>query len=126
MLYSVAYLEGSGLARLWNLRGVELLSSAYAVEEARRNLAVDRPAALARLRRFVQTLSLLDAPRAALLPQSVRLDSKDHPILLGAIHARATYLLTGDVRHFGHLFGKRIEGVMILRPGQYFAIQRDE
>jgi hypothetical protein len=28
--------------------------------------------------------------------------------------------LTGDGRHFG-LYGKRVEGVMVLRPIQYFA-----
>jgi hypothetical protein len=37
------------------------------------------------------------------LPATVRLDPKDRPILLAAIHGRAYYLLTGDVRHFGHL-----------------------
>jgi hypothetical protein len=35
VLFSAAYLENSGLGRLWQLEGVELLSSAYAVEEAR-------------------------------------------------------------------------------------------
>jgi predicted nucleic acid-binding protein len=54
------------------------------------------------------------------LPEAVRLDPKDQPILLAAIHARAGYLLTGDVRHFDHLYGRRIEGVLVLRPAQYF------
>jgi hypothetical protein len=40
---------------------------------------------------------------------------------MAAIRGKAAYLLTGDVRHFGHLFGKRLEGVMVLRPAQYFA-----
>jgi hypothetical protein len=35
-------------------------------------------------------------------------------------HGKADFLLTGDGRHFGHLYGKRIEGVMVLRPAQYF------
>lgn len=43
----------------------------------------------------------------------------DRPILLAAIAARATHLLTGDVKHFGRLFGRRVEGVVILTPGDY-------
>jgi hypothetical protein len=43
VLYSAAYLKLSGLIRLWNLDEVQLLRSAYAIEEARRNLAMDRP-----------------------------------------------------------------------------------
>jgi uncharacterized protein len=54
------------------------------------------------------------------LPEAVRLDPKDRPILLAAIHGKADYLLTGDASHFGHLYGKRIEGVLVLRPAAYF------
>jgi hypothetical protein len=32
-----------------------------------------------------------------------------------------TILLTGDIRHFGHLFGKRIGTLVVLRPAEYFA-----
>ena len=52
VLFSAAYLESSGLARLWQLADAELLSSDYAIEEARRNLALDRAPALARLDRL--------------------------------------------------------------------------
>jgi len=43
---------------------------------------------------------------------------------LGAIHGKADYLLTGDTRHFEHLYGKRIKGVLVLRPAQYFGRRR--
>jgi predicted nucleic acid-binding protein len=56
--------------------------------------------------------------------RTIRLDSKDQPILLAAIHGKADYLLTGDAKHFQHLFGKRIEGVMVVRPAQYFNRRR--
>ncbi len=124
VLYSAAYMEDGGLGGLWTLEGVELLSSAYAIEEARRNLAVDRPAALARLRRFTAALTLVNPPQGLKLPPNVRLDPKDQPILLAAIHGKAGYLLTGDARHFDHLHGKRIEGVIVLRPAQYFHRRR--
>ena len=58
------------------------------------------------------------------MPDRIRLDPKDQPILLAAIYGKADYLLTGDVRHFGHLYGKRIEGVRVLRPVAYFDRRR--
>jgi predicted nucleic acid-binding protein len=124
VLYSAAYTELSGLARLWTLDDAHLMSSAYAIEEARRNLALDRPAALRRLNRLVDSVSVVDAPRGLELPEHTRLDPKDRPILLAAIHGNADYLLTGDARHFGNLFGKRIASVFVMRPAQYLARRR--
>jgi len=114
-------MESSGLARLWQLDDVELLSSDYAIEEARRNLALDRAPALARLEQLTAALTIVKLPQMPKLPLNVRIDSKDRPILLAAIRGKADYLLTGDGRHFGHLYGRRIEGVTVLRPAQYFA-----
>ena len=45
------------------------------------------------------------------LPEGVSLPEKDVPILLAAIEARATHPLTGNLRHFGSYFGKRVEGI---------------
>ena len=114
VLYSAAYIERSGLARLWTLKNIELLTSAYAIEEAR-NLMIDRAEAIQRFTRLVTSLSTSDAPQDLKLPKNIRLDAKDQPILLSAIHSKADYLLTGDARHFAHLYGKRIEGVLVLR-----------
>jgi predicted nucleic acid-binding protein len=124
VLYSAAYLEHSGLSRLWSLSEVELISSAYAIEEARRNLAIDRPEAVKRFTRFVEALWTTDEPSTLKLPKSIRLDPKDQPILLAAIYGKADYLLTGDAKHFDHLYEKRIEGVLIIRPAQYFELRR--
>ena len=124
VLYSAAYMELAGLARLWSLDDVQLLSSAYAIEEARRNLTMDRPQAVPRLKRLLGSVSTVDAPQGLRLPDTIRLDPKDQPILLAAIHGRAEYLLTGDARHFDHLYGKQIEGVLVLRPAQYFERRR--
>jgi predicted nucleic acid-binding protein len=38
VLFSAAYHAESGLARLWDREGVQLVTAEYAVEEARRNL----------------------------------------------------------------------------------------
>ena len=124
VLYSAAYMEFARLARLWSLKDVQLLSSAYAIDEARRNLTMDRPEAIPRLNRLLQSVSTVDAPQGLELPENIRLDPKDRPVLLAAIHGKAAYLLTGDARHFGHLYGKRIEGVLLLRPAEYFERRR--
>jgi predicted nucleic acid-binding protein len=85
---------------------------------------LDRPSSLTRLERLTAALMIVNPPQDLKLPEKVRLDSKDRPILLAAIHGKADFLLTGDGRHFGHLYGKRIEGVMVLRPAQYFERRR--
>ena len=63
-------------------------------------------------------------PQGLKLPANVQLDDKDQPILLAAIHGRADYFLTGDARHFAHLYGKRIATVLVLRPAPYFTRRR--
>jgi uncharacterized protein len=124
VLYSAACLELARLARLWSLNDVQLLSSAYAIEEARRNLATDLPQAVPRLKRLLESVSTVDAPQGLKLPETIRFDPKDQPVMLAAIHGKADHLLTGDARHFGHLYGKRIGGVLVLRPAQYFERRR--
>jgi len=119
VLYSAAYLEGSGLLTLWRLSGVELLSSAYAVEEARRNLREDRPGALARLDNLLRKVRTVDEGEGGDTPGSVQLDAKDWPILLAAVRGNAGFLLTGDKRHFGHLYGQTVRAVTVCRPADY-------
>jgi uncharacterized protein len=87
VLYSAAYMQFAGLARLWSLKDVQLLSSAYAIDEARRNLTADRPEAVQLLNRLLESVSTVDAPQGLELPENVRLDPKDRPILLAAILA---------------------------------------
>lgn len=48
VLFSAAYEPASSLHRLWKLNA-EIITSEYAVDEARRNLAIHRPDALPRL-----------------------------------------------------------------------------
>jgi hypothetical protein len=55
------------------------------------------------------------------LPQGVSIVNKDLPILLDAINAQATHLLTGDKQHFGPLFGQVIGGTLIQFPADYLA-----
>ena len=119
VLFSAAYMQDSALRRLWRLKGVELLSSSYAVEEARRNLREDRPEALVRLDELVKSMNLVEEAQDQDLPESVGIDPKDKPILLAAIRGGSGLLLTGDKQHFGHLYGKIVKGVSIGRPADY-------
>jgi uncharacterized protein len=116
VLFSVAYRPAAGLLRLWKLQDVTLCSSRYALEEARLNLAEEDQRR--RLSRLAEKIRLFDAAQSD-LPRGISLPEKDVPILLAAIACRCTHLLTGDVRHFGTYFGKKIEGVAIVLPGEY-------
>src|SRR6266566_802528 len=117
VLFSAAYREGAGLQALWKQSDVQLLTSGYAVEEARRNLeTTDRRSRLQDLLVAVRIGS--EAPQVP-LPTGVRLPQNDEPILRAAIAAGATHLLTGDLRDFGHLMGRRVGGLLIQTPGEF-------
>lgn len=123
VLFSAAYKTDSGLLQLWKLKGVVQCSSRYALEEARINLAdeVQRK----RLNKLSESIHLFEAGSRK-LPRGISLAEKDIPILLAAIEARATHLLTGDLQHFGPYFGKQIESVRIALPGEYLRMRRSD
>lgn len=116
VLFSAAYLQDSGLRRLWELEDVELVTSAYAFEEARPNLESDEQ--IERLQELVRALQLV--PESAVeLREGVELSEKDIPILVAALAAEASHLITGDRRDFGRYFCEEIGGVQIMTPRQY-------
>ena len=121
ILFSAAYSEGSGIRRLWDLPGVTLLTSTYAVEEVRRNLST--PVQTKRLNALLKTV---EVQAAGTLEESLRgqveLREKDWPILSGAVLSEATHLITGDVRDFGKYFGKTVFGILVLPPSTYFRL----
>jgi len=121
VLFSAAYRRDAGLAQFWKLKDVILCSSHFAVEEARINLA--ESAQRARLVKLARRTRLFDAARRD-LPSRLSLPEKDAPILLAAIEAQATHLITGDVRHFGPYFGRQIEGILVLAPSEYLKTRR--
>jgi predicted nucleic acid-binding protein len=116
VLFSAAYKVDARLLPLWKIRNVTLCSSYYALQEARINLT--REDQWARLSELSGSLQLFAAGQAP-LPPGILLPEKDAPIFLAATEARATHLLTGDVRHFRGYFGKTIKGIAIMRPGEY-------
>lgn len=120
ILFSVAWQEDSGLVDRWRLDGVRLVTSEYALDEAMRNLPEDEQRH--RLERLLAGMEVVGGGlQPATVPAGIELPSDDLPILLAAAGARATHLLTGDIRHFGRLLGRRVAGVLILRPAQFLA-----
>jgi predicted nucleic acid-binding protein len=89
-----------GQAGLW-----QLVTSAYALEEARRNLALKFPDGLERLDALAQGLRM--SPDAAVPDCPAGLPDKDCPIYRAAHACRADVLLTGDLRDFGFLMNDR-------------------
>lgn len=117
ILFSAAYRENAGLAKLWKLSHTKLVSSDYAIMEAERNLR--EPHQLQRLEKFKHSLDIITTYNDSLIPGDIKLNAKDRPILAAAISAKASFLITGD-SDFEHLFGKKILGVTILTPSIYF------
>jgi len=118
VLFSAAYRPNAGVTRLWGLPDSMLLSSEYAIEEARRNLS--EPEQIERLEVLLESVER--APAVSLDPalrSDIQLREKDWPILGGAVSARATHLITGDLRDFGPYFGTVVLGVLIQPPADY-------
>jgi len=93
-----------------------------AVEEARRNLAVKFPDSVERLTTLLRSIEVLgtvfsgrDCP--------VALPPKDAPILVTALSAKCTHLLTGDWRHFGEFMNRPrlTAGVIIQTVSEFLA-----
>ncbi|MBW2301837.1 MAG: PIN domain-containing protein [Deltaproteobacteria bacterium] len=118
ILFSVAY--GSlGLERLWELDKeghCVLFASRYVIEEAKRNHT--KPDELNKLEACLSNVQIvLEADPSIDCP--IDLPEKDQPVLMAAISARADYLLTGDIEHFGKYFGQTVMGVKISMARDY-------
>lgn len=117
VLFSAAWRERAGLLALWERPGIRLISSGYAVEEARRNL--ETPERRSRLVTLLASVDVVPEAPFRSLPPGVQLPEKDLPILRAALAAGATHLLTGDLRDFGHLMGRRVAGLQVQAPGDF-------
>ena len=101
-----------------------LLTSAHAAAEARRNLEGRYPEALVRFEEITQPLTIVrEAPSRRVSWASLQgLPDEDAPILAAAAAAAADILVTGDRSHFGHLFGRTLEGVRVLTLADTLAL----
>ncbi|HZJ08509.1 MAG TPA: PIN domain-containing protein [Trueperaceae bacterium] len=123
VLFSAAYRENAGVVRLWSREAVIVLTSAYALDEARRNLITPQQAN--RLEELVQKTQLVSTGTVQPVDrQGIELPEKDWPIVAGALAGACTHLITGDRRHFGPHFGKRLMGLLVVTPATYLAENR--
>lgn len=104
----------------------ELYTSAFAVEEARRNLAVKHPSSEKIFNDIISTIAIVSESPNASYPAA--LDEKDRPIFQAAYACRATHLLTGDTAHFGLFMDpltpgaskpEETAGIIILTPAMF-------
>jgi hypothetical protein len=117
ILFSAAWRPAAGLTRLWRLgKAADLLTSPFAIEEARRNLP--DPPALSRLSRLLAGVVVVPDATGEVPAAAAALPEKDHPILLAALRAGATHVVTGDHRHFGRWFGRTLAGLRVVTPRQ--------
>ena len=97
------------------------MTSLYAVEEARRDL--DTEEQIKDLEALLQDIEVTVAvPEDRPLALAQKLPDKDRPVLLAAIAARATHLLTEDMKDFGSLYRKTVEDVLIFPPAEFFRL----
>ena len=93
-----------------------LLASSYVVEEAKRNLEDSKQSA--NLESYLKNVRIVPEVDHT-LPCPIELPDKDKPVLMAVISARADYLITGDVTHFGKYFGRKVMGVKIIMARNY-------
>ena len=117
VLFSAA-LPGSLMSHFLEVvrRKADVVSSQAAADEAFRNLDRKFASRLSHLQSLVQSITLTQL--VADLP-GVDLVEKDRHILGAAVASRCSHLLTGDERHFQHLFGKTIQGVKVVNAALF-------
>lgn len=118
VLFSAAYSSQSRVREIWFLPRITLVSSVYAIEEARRNLdSESQQSALAELIERIEIVVFDDDPKAD--RPTFDLPESDQPILWAALDAKCTHLITGDIRHFGHLMGCDFGGIKVMLPRDF-------
>ncbi|GAA6736436.1 PIN domain-containing protein [Thermus oshimai] len=125
VLFSMA-LGGPVFSTLWEAgkRGrFKLCTSGFCLLEAHRNLEQKAPSALQRWEALLEPIE--QVPEARPLPWMMDLlPEKDLPVLAAAVAARATHLLTGDLRHFGPLMGREDLPLRVLTPAAFIRTVR--
>ncbi|MFO1468378.1 MAG: PIN domain-containing protein [Steroidobacteraceae bacterium] len=111
-----AFLFVEAARKRWNL-----LCSDFAIEEARRNIALKYPDCLDRLEHLLRLLKRV--PQPASTAPSIELPEKDQPIYVAAQASGATHLLTGDIKHFGPHMNRpeHSAGIFIQTVADYLA-----
>jgi predicted nucleic acid-binding protein len=96
--------------------GVMCVSSDRALTEALRNLASKAPHAMTGYTQMAARIVPVPEPAQAAidLAGAAGVVAKDAPVFAAALQSGAQLFVTGDMRHFGHLYGVHTEGVLVL------------
>lgn len=123
VLFSSAISEGGASRGIFELADqhpnlISLIVSEYALKEALSNLQHKRPESVGELLILLDGLLFVQEPPKVLTDRlrAYVSDPKDVPILAGAVWAEADLLVTGNSRHFGHLYSTHVGGCLILPP----------
>lgn len=119
ILFSSAQSAGGrarGLFSLAEKKLCTLATSEHAINEARRNLMMKYPSTAAAFERLLKQVERIPegGPGLVAWAESFDLPENDAPILAAAAAADADLLVTGDRRHFGHLFGKTVGRIRVV------------
>jgi predicted nucleic acid-binding protein len=117
VLYSASDREQHRFLQFWQMHDVTPATSMYAVGEVSRNIR--QPAHHQRFEALLNRTMLVSDGPIQIIPPSVRLVPKDLAILAAAIHSSVDYLVTGDLNHFGHLYGTTVSHIRILAPAPF-------
>lgn len=126
ILFSAAYRDGSPALLLFELASAgrcRLTTSAFAWDEAHRNITLKCPQRSRALAALREQLEYAPVPDASAIEGAANqgLPEKDAPILAAAGMAKADILVTGDRTHFGHLYGKAISDLRVLTLSETLA-----
>jgi predicted nucleic acid-binding protein len=122
VLISAAWKDGSEIALIWRMEGVRLITSNYVMGEVQRNL--HQVSQIERLRALMRSVQIVSFEELPAIPEATELPEKDRPVLVGAVQAQADHLVSGDKRHFGHLYGTIVRGVRITAPTELLTVLR--
>jgi predicted nucleic acid-binding protein len=99
VLFTAAYSPKGKAAALLKSIPKLIVTSDYAAEEARRNILAKKPEVSGELEKILANIRV--EPSAAGSACPINLPEKDRPIFMSALKAKASHLLTGDLKDFG-------------------------
>jgi predicted nucleic acid-binding protein len=99
----------------------EVVTSAYCVAEARRNLERKFPSSLGHLDDILRVVRMVRDVAGERCP--LDLPEKDRPVFGAAHRCKATHFLTGDRRHFGPFMNRPTEtlGMVVQTVGDFLS-----
>jgi uncharacterized protein len=106
VLFTAAY-NPQGKAFLLIQSNLNFISSDYAIDEARRNLALKQKSALDTFDKLIKNIQVVILFPNIICP--IDIADKDKPIFTAAWVSESTHLLTGDIKDFGKYMNKPSE-----------------